>query len=451
MACNAIVLSSGATFNESVTSSTFTTYYMDTSTFDVGTTLFYGTPCVLSVPGTPGNEVADGYYYYTGGTSPTVGYVYRDIYGDGYVYYTQAITSFEDCCDSRNVFNVAHDTGTFNLGEIYYLQTTSFTGCATVVTYDILQPIYVSTLSTGSYDGCTNCLTGNSLSCSGTTPTPTPTKTPTNTPTPTKTPTNTPTPTKTPAITPTPSSTPAYPGLCPIAEYCLDTGGIYAYDGTFYHVGTYLSHDYYVGNGISTGYLFFDGIKWCLSDTLGGDCILFGRIPCATECPDINGLTPGPCATTTTTTNPCDIINFDAIFDCNAEIIPSQTPTPTQTPSPTPTVTPGLSPTPTPTVTPTTGLSPTPTPTQTITPTNSVTPTPGLSPTTTPTTTPTPTPTTTQLCYGTSITLSSTTLPGESPTPTPTPSATPLNRDKCFTGDATFDIMNEDFTCLPII
>lgn len=441
MACNAIVLSSGATFNESVTASTSSTYYMDTASLAVGSVLFYGTPCVVTVPGTPGNEVQDGYYFYSGGTPQIVAYVYQDFGTYGGVIETTEVTSFVECCPPNNQFNVAHDTGTFSVDEIYYLATDVFSGCATVISFNPALPIYTSTLTTGSYIDCTECLDVEKLSC-GTTPTPT--MTPTQTPTPTVTPTI-------PGPSPTPSSTPVYAGLCPIAIYCLNTGGIYPYDGTFYHVGTYKSNDYYVGNGTSIGYLFFDGIKWCLSDTLGGDCILFGRIPCATDCPDINGLTPGPCATTTTTTNPCDIVDFDAIFDCNDDIpvsqTPTTTPTPTQTPSPTPTVTPGLSPTPTPTVTPTTGLSPTPTQTPTITPTSSVTPTPGLSPSPTPTITPTAT----QLCYGTSMTLSSTTLPGETPTPTPTPSSTPPTFDKCFTGDATFNIMNENFTCLPII
>jgi hypothetical protein len=183
---------------------------------------------------------------------------------------------------------------------------------------------------------------------------------------------------------------------CLPAVYCLNTNGTTDYDGTYFFFDTYNGYDYYTGGTNSTGFIYYTGSFWCLSDTLGGDCILFGKIPCSSNCPDLgNELTSGYCSITPTPTpNPCDTFSFDALFNCNL-------------------------------------ATPTPTPTATVTPT------------VTPTATPTPTPT--QNC-NVGIELSATTLPN--PTPTPTPSITPSPFPQaCFSGTVTYDILDTRFTC----
>jgi hypothetical protein len=128
---------------------------------------------------------------------------------------------------------------------------------------------------------------------------------------PSQTPSNTPTPTVTPSVTTTTTV------LCS-EDYCLNTGILPTYDGTYYSAGTYNSFLYFIG-GTEPGYIFFNNTSWCLSDTLGGDCILSGPIPYTTNCPDFDDTLfySGSCITTTTTTNPCSTFDFDAYFDCD--------------------------------------------------------------------------------------------------------------------------------------
>ena len=181
-----------------------------------------------------------------------------------------------------------------------------------------------------------------------------------------------PTPTQTPTQTPTPSLTPVY-GLCN-TEFCLYTNfsGTSMYDGNYTSGGTHNGRPYWTGS--TSGTVFYDGTKWCLGATLGGTCILAGKSPCFSNCPDLDNLfwSEGPCPTPTPTptTNVCLTVNFNAFFDCDYEPEPTVTcvtPTPTisVTPSPNPCAnvdaditveetTP--TPTPTPTVTPTPSL-----------------------------------------------------------------------------------------------
>ena len=181
---------------------------------------------------------------------------------------------------------------------------------------------------------------------------------------------------------------------CQYASYCLDTGGLLPYDGTYFFTGTYNGYDYYSGGTTSSAFIFWDGNKWCLSDTLGGTCILYGNLNCSSICPDLgNELTPYPCPKTGTT-SPCDIFTFDSLFDCNLV-----SPTPTSTPTPTPTPTPSMTPTPTPT----------------------------------------------QFC-NVAIEVSATTLPQPTPTATPTPSPT-TPAFTCDTGSVTYNLFNERFVC----
>lgn len=187
------------------------------------------------------------------------------------------------------------------------------------------------------------------------------------------------------------------PTACTQSVYCLDTNGAFTpYDGNYFFFSAYNGYDYYTGGTTSTGFIYYDGTKWCLSDTLGGNCLLFGIEPCSNPCPDLgSALSPFVCELTPTPTpGPCDTFAFDALFACDL-------------------------------------ISPTPSTT--------VTPTPSL----TPTLTPTPSPT--QPC-NVSFTMSATSIPN--PSPTPTPSITPSPTVKtCFTGSVTYDLFDETLLC----
>ena len=184
---------------------------------------------------------------------------------------------------------------------------------------------------------------------------------------------------------------------CQISLWCLNTGDLLPYDGNYYFQGQYNGYDYYSGGTITPGFIFYDGTKWCLSDTLGGDCILFGNSNCNSNCPDLgNELIPGVCSSGTTT-SPCDTFDFNVLFNC--QLSPSSTPT-TLTPTPTPT----LTPTPTPTLTPT------------------------------------------QIC-NVGIILSATTLATPTPTLTPSPTPTPTTKDCNYKGTVKFNLFNESFIC----
>jgi hypothetical protein len=173
--------------------------------------------------------------------------------------------SFVDCCDRSNIFTVygMPSFGT-NYDGVYFVESSGFNGCATVITTDVRPLLEYSYNGIISQKDCNSCFANTLTTCSTPTPTPTttvtstplvcdiayeivlvsqtptltktptptptntqtptntpttttglsqtptktPTQTPTNTPTQTKTPTNTPTQTKTPTITPTKTTTP---------------------------------------------------------------------------------------------------------------------------------------------------------------------------------------------------------------------------------------------------
>ena len=191
-------------------------------------------------------------------------------------------------------------------------------------------------------------------------------------------------------VTPTPTPTPtSY--LCGYQK-CIDIGiAIYSgYNGTYTFAGTYNGYPYYSG-GDEPGYLFYDTTKWCLSNSLSGQCIVFGNTPCLSTCPDLDPtvMSDGPCVTV---------------------------------------------------------VSPTPTLTPTITPTISVTPTEGVSPTPTITLTTTPTPSLSDVCgnVGADITTGNTINPTPTPTPTPTPSS---GSKETVLGAVTYEIDNGIFDC----
>jgi hypothetical protein len=258
--------------------------------------------------------------------------------------------TFEDCCDSSNVFTVSGFPGILTLGKTYYLDTNSFSGCSTVIEYDSLVPVYTS-INTIVYDDCITCKIDYQCGCGN-------------------------------------------------SVFCLDTGNSIPHDGTYLSAGTYSGVTYYTGGSPTTAYIYFDDVvkgTWCLSTSLGGTCILFGKKPCLSDCPELcNELTVGACPTPTPPAV-CDTFNFESLFNC-----PGNTPTPTPTRTPTPT----------------------PTPTRT------------------------PTPTPTNYCSSKSISLSATTLPGTTPTPTPTPTST--NSRLCdleYGGEVTYTLFDEVFDC----
>ena len=278
------------------------------------------------------------------------------------------IYTFRDCCDSSNVFRFSFVPGSMTVGQVFFVENTlDFSGCAEVIPYEATGPIYLG--STVIFTEQTSC--GDSLCPSCPTPTPTPISActvcvdydvfnnnnyniyiyyidcygnelhhlipagttvgvcacentiiepedvyvsqvgycPFVSATPIATPTNTPTPTVTPS-----------PGwnLCPVEEYCLLTyfPDTETYDGTYYSAGTYNDRVYYSGD---TGFIYYGNLQWCLSDTLGGTCILHGSYPNYGICPDLCSdlFISGTCVTTTSTTNPCNIFDFEAYFDCD--------------------------------------------------------------------------------------------------------------------------------------
>jgi hypothetical protein len=161
-------------------------------------------------------------------------------------------------------------------------------------------------------------------------------------------------------------------------DYCI-TGTDTAFDDNYKYIGDYDGYPSF--EGLNNGYFIFYSsgeTSWCLSSSLGGTCDLFGKSPCISNCPDLctdyfnNGICPTP--TPSPTTN-CNVLDFNAIFDCAVTPTPSVTPTISVTPTvsvtpsatnycsvlgvdasisgftPTPTMTPTATPTPTPDVT----------------------------------------------------------------------------------------------------
>jgi len=154
-------------------------------------------------------------------------------------------------------------------------------------------------------------------------------------------------------------------------------------------------------SGTTNGYYIFyntGSTQWCLSNTLDGPCLLSGKSPCVSNCPDLFNtyLSSGTCPTPTPTpTNNCSVLDFQSYFNCD--------PISFVTPTPTPTIT----------------------------------------------TTSTPTPTITNFCFGITVDAE---INNISPTPTPTPTITPtstrtINRDISFSGDVVFNTVNTNINC----
>ncbi len=171
---------------------------------------------------------------------------------------------------------------------------------------------------------------------------------------------------------------PPTPIPCTETYYCIDltNSSLYAFSDIYENTGLYYGiYSYFTGQTTGNYIYYSNSIQsWCLSTTLGGSCVMFGRTPCLSVCPDLDTsfFNSGICPTPTPTMTPQCQLDFSSIFDCN--VIPTPTPTPTNTTTPTTT------PTPTPTIPCPVYAdvsisifppdpSPTPTPTPTTTPT----------------------------------------------------------------------------------
>jgi len=131
-----------------------------------------------------------------------------------------------------------------------------------------------------------------------------------------------------------------------IQSFCVSTQyGVLGSNVGNYSIANVLYDGYIYYTGETGGFIYFNtnDSQWCLSNSLGGDCILFGKSPCYTESyPDLyNGIVfSGACPTPTPSSVSCEVIDFSAYFNC--DLSPTATPTPTITPTitTTPTVTP---------------------------------------------------------------------------------------------------------------
>jgi hypothetical protein len=224
---------------------------------------------------------------------------------------------FEDCNDSTNLFRFENIPGTLTEGYVYSIVGgTGFTGFAKVITYAEEGPIY-STNSVVFMGGETQC------------PTPTPTNTPESSPNPTPTPTPTPTPAE--EVFPMLYSAPSG---CGYSVFCFYTHlpSLSGYSGNYTSGATYNDAPTYSGDGTSTGVIYYNsGVTetyWCLSSSVGGECLLKGASPCYSDCPDIaaNDFNSGICPTPTPTQPNCSIFDFNAYFDCDWEPLPTPTP-----------------------------------------------------------------------------------------------------------------------------
>ena len=310
------------------------------------------------------------------------------------------IYSFQSCCDNLVKFRYINVPGILSVGDFYLISGgTGFEGCAEVITYEDSGSIYSSGGVTFTQQD--NCLDLDCPPCPSPTPTPTVTSSsplncnclsytiinpydvteylayedcfsipqnieidPVSTtiicacegslfnegslivtqggecPPPAESPL--PTPTPTPTITVTPSND---WNLCD-DDFCLVTYDptLDLYNGTYSVSGSSLYNNRYVFSGDVTGVIYYNSttLQWCLSDTIGGSCLLGGPSPSTSSCPDLWSVIfiNGVCNTTTSTTSPCDVFDFDAYFDCDVPVTPSPTPTNTPTPSFTPTPTP---------------------------------------------------------------------------------------------------------------
>jgi hypothetical protein len=354
------------------------------------------------------------------------------------------VVQFQDCENGSNIFRFGGSLGSLTVGNVYYITGSGdFMGCGTVVTGTGAGPLYnangvtftntlgcadpvcprtpkvaavLSKCSNGflfyatvdedvAFPGATYIYNGECYSfiefsgpggpdlgaplynnCINCVPTPTPTITPV-------------TPTPTPTVTSTPLNC-----YCPDTIFCLDTTwvGLMGYSGTYtQNNGYYNCCHFYEGGGFNYGVIYNTGQYWCLSDSLGGTCLLTGSRTCFSNCPDLdaNIFSVGACTAPPTPAVDCSMLDFYAYFNCN------------YTPEPTP-----ISCNVVDFVLSTIKTTPTPTPSG-------------------------------QYCNNIGIDFSmSSYTPSNNVTPTPTPTITPTN-PLSISGSATFEVFQEQFVC----
>jgi hypothetical protein len=129
------------------------------------------------------------------------------------------------------------------------------------------------------------------------------------------------------------------PSFCLGNEYNTLSG----FTGNYKSGGTFNTKIYYTGD--TSGVVYFTGTEWCLSETLGGDCLVNGKSPCFSETPDFSSLIiySGYCVTPTPTPTNNNNINFDASFSCEIDVSPTPSITRTITPSASLSITPSTS------------------------------------------------------------------------------------------------------------
>ena len=279
------------------------------------------------------------------------------------------IVQFQSCVDSLVKFRFIDLPSTLIIGDTYLITDTVFNGCATVISYDGTGPIYDGTgvsfvqVSSGCGDilcptiitlpallgNCSNgdilyanvqedtafvgatyfyngeCYSFIEFSGLGGPDLGTPDFTdciycvpgPSQTPTPQPTPTHTPT----PSVTPLP---------CSNSVYCFNTtlSSLTGYTGNYTVAGNYNTKQYYSGDSATTSFIYYTGTYWCLSNSLGGNCVLQGATPCKSICPDISAtdFTVGICPSPTPLPVDCTTFDFNAYFDCDWEPVPPSIP-----------------------------------------------------------------------------------------------------------------------------
>lgn len=129
--------------------------------------------------------------------------------------------------------------------------------------------------------------------------------------------------------------------ICNVTGYCISNTSNEYYNDFYVESGLYNGRPHWVGE--SNGYVIYYSTspsQWCLSTSTGGPCLLSGKSPCNSVCPDLcdDIIYEGYCTTTTTIYTPdCSTLDFSAIFDCDVD--PTPTTTTTTTPPTTTTTT----------------------------------------------------------------------------------------------------------------
>jgi hypothetical protein len=142
----------------------------------------------------------------------------------------------------------------------------------------------------------------------------------------------------------TPSITPSGNNFCPYNSYCIFTNfvGYTQYDGTYYNYGNYDGFSYFYCAGCQTpAYIYYSitESRWCLSEEVGGDTVLFGSRYYSGICPDLDiTYSSTICPTPTPSNDACATLEFTSEYEF--DLTPGPTPEPTQTPTITQTQTP---------------------------------------------------------------------------------------------------------------